>query len=361
MIFQNSQTLDEFYRIVTGQTIKKNTSSQVVERILQDRVVLVTGAGGSIGTAIFKQLQQYKIKEIILVDIDESRLNQLEVTTNFVKDNLTHNKTKIYFEFCDIREMKELEKLYNKYLVNIVIHCAAIKFLPIAEKNPEKAFLTNIIGTNNLISVSNNCKTVSHFLNISTDKAAEPSSVLGITKKIAENLVLNRFHNYYFSNVRFGNVFGSRGSVIETFANRFENNLSIQIHHKEMERYFMTSNQAAELCLFSLCLMEKNKSTYIFDMGKPISIYKIAINMRDKFFGESRSVIEITTPKPGEKIKETLVASDESQRKTEFINIFEISSQKKLKQDFDITQFNNLREREITKITLIDILKLMYE
>ena len=267
--------------------------------------VLITGAGGSIGSEIARQISICKPKDLYLLDRDESGLLDVDIS---IESQEFHTRRHILL--ADIRDQDRIKNIFSQIKPDIVFHAAALKHLNMLEAHPDEGFKTNIQGTNNLLAltVENN---VQAFINISTDKAADPISVLGKTKLIAEQLTAGYAQiekKCKFVSVRFGNVFGSRGSVLQTFSRQIELGAPITITDPKVERYFMTLEESVHLVLRA-AVEGKSGETLILKMGKPISIKKIA----EKLIKASGKNIEIkfSSLRPGEKLSESLIGQNE--------------------------------------------------
>jgi FlaA1/EpsC-like NDP-sugar epimerase len=291
------------YSEITGRPSPNLELSEETKMYYSGKRVLVTGAGGSIGSKISKQLSSMPDIDLLLTDRDENALHtlSLELTDKALFDNRT-------YELLDIRDSDGINKLFSRENFDLVIHSAALKHLSVLEKQPREALLTNVIGTKNLLNASlkNN---VTGFLNISTDKAADPISVLGKSKRAAEIITTeSRECREEFTSVRFGNVFASKGSVIETFCFQIIHNLPITLTDPLVSRYFMDIDEAAYLAITALEL--NCGPVHLLDMGEPILIKEI-IDSLQRYF-DSKSNIVITGLRSGEKIKENLFSPYES-------------------------------------------------
>lgn len=280
----------------------------LVEKLLSGKRILITGAGGSIGSEIAKQCRTYSPASLFLLDRDETNLNNLELEL-FGCANSHENSIFL----VDIRDSSALAEVFLQTKPDIVFHAAALKHLPILEKFPDEAYKTNVVGTLNVIDL---CllNGVQIFVNISTDKAADPISILGKTKFQAEKIVAEKAQElddskFKYLSVRFGNVIGSRGSVLHTFKYQIDNNLPVTITHPEVSRYFMTVQEAVSLVLQSAVLGE-NGETLILDMGEPVKILDVA-NFLIKQSGKNIP-IKFTGLKPGEKLNEVLTGNSEN-------------------------------------------------
>ena len=281
---------------------------------LESERILVTGAGGSIGSRISKLLTSINGVEVLLTDRDESALHSLSLQI--------YNKALFSdsnFELLDIRDKRGIEECFSRFQPTTVIHAAALKHLSVLQRQPREALLTNVYGTKNLLDASKEVN-VRNFVNISTDKAANPSSVLGNSKRLAELLTFlskdNEQSNNYTS-CRFGNVYASRGSVIETFASQINQGEPVTLTSLDVKRFFMHTDEAAYLTLKSLILAAGD--VHIFDMGEPILLKEIIDRMQE-ISGTNVPVV-ISGLREGEKLNEELHGSEETFTPTSFQGI----------------------------------------
>ena len=286
-------------------------------KYLDSSNVLITGAAGSIGTELVLQVIKTKAKKIICLDINETELFRL-------KNDLSFDK-RINFVLCDINESKNLKKILIKNNINQIFHAAAYKHVDMLENNLDAAIKNNISGTLSLIKSLNN--KVKNLIFISTDKAAKPVNILGITKRFSELMLLyfSKKIKTNFTIVRFGNVFGSRGSAIEIFENQIKNSLPITLTNLKAERYFMSITEACNLVMQSSQLKSRG-DIYILNMGKQVKIYDIIKKMLN-FYNLKDYPILKTKLKKGEKLKEILTTSREK-IKTLHPDIFGITEKK---------------------------------
>jgi FlaA1/EpsC-like NDP-sugar epimerase len=270
---------------------------------LNEKNILVTGAGGSIGSELCRQLSKQNIKKIIALDNSEFAIYTLK------KNNFDSKKIK--FILGNIQDEKLIKFLYNKYKIDTIFHAAAFKHVNILEDNIFQAVENNIYGTLNLLKCLNN-KNI-NFVIISTDKAARPASILGMTKRIAEISAQTYFFNYNVKIVRFGNVFGSQGSAINLFIDQINSGGPVTITNKKVKRFFMSIQEACNLVM--QCSQLKNKSKiFILKMGKPILlldiIYKFISQNMNKTSKLNKNIeIKEIGLKPGEKLEEILTIS----------------------------------------------------
>ncbi len=284
----------------------------VIKRNLKNKTVLVTGAAGSIGSEIARQISRCNVKQLILVDQAESPLYDLQ--QEFVQTKYSNFSS----EVADVRDYSRMQQIFDKYNPQYVFHAAAYKHVPLMEANPYEAIRVNIYGTKLLANLSILYK-VEKFVMVSTDKAVNPTNVMGTTKRIAEMYISSLAKNgtTKFITTRFGNVLGSNGSVIPLFKKQIEVGGPLTVTHKDITRYFMTIPEACQLVL-EAGIMGNGGEIYVFDMGASIKIYDVAIKMIQLSglkFPEDID-IEISGLRPGEKLYEELLANNENTQPT---------------------------------------------
>jgi FlaA1/EpsC-like NDP-sugar epimerase len=283
-----------------------------ISKQLMDNTILITGAAGSIGSEIVRQVLSFNPKKVIILDQAETPLHHISLEVESIKTDAT-----ILTLIVDIRNRAALERVFKLYRPQMVYHAAAYKHVPLMEENPSQAILTNVEGTKNLADLS--CEYgVKKFVMISTDKAVNPSNVMGASKRIAEKYVQSlhlkcqeRNDSLYatkFITTRFGNVLGSNGSVVPLFSKQIADGGPITITHPDIIRYFMTIPEACQLVL-EAGSMGNGGEIYIFDMGKPVKIIDLARKMiRLAGFVPDRDIkIKIVGLRPGEKLYEELL------------------------------------------------------
>lgn len=292
--------------LLEREEVKLNTGA--ISKTIRGKSVLVTGAGGSIGSELCRQIISLQPKCLLLFGRGENSIYQIE---RELQPDYGFG-TEIVGIIGDIQNKKRLETIFSEYLPDVVYHAAASKHVPLMENNPTEAVLNNIIGTKNLADISNKYN-VETFVMISSDKAVKPSSVMGASKRIAELLVqsMNKDAGTCFSIVRFGNVLGSRGSVVPLFQEQIDKGGPITITHKEMTRYFMTIPEASKLVIQAGAFATGGE-IFILDMGQPVKIVDLAAKMIS-LNGKSLEEIEIIEVgiRPGEKIHEELLSINE--------------------------------------------------
>ncbi len=281
-----------------------DTNVTEIAHYLHDKRVLVTGAGGSIGSELCRQIAQFGPAELMMLDRDESALHALQLTM-FGEARL-HEPQAI---LADIRDDEALERLFAERRPDVVFHAAALKHVNMLEQYPDEGWKTNVLGTRNVLAAAT-AVGVTHFINISTDKAADPQNVLGRTKRMAERLTATYAQHSAtrFLSVRFGNVLGSRGSVLETFAAQIARGGPVTITHPEVTRYFMTIPEAVQLVIQAGAI-GRNGEALVLDMGQPVRIGDVAAHLIGL---EGRPIpIHVTGLRPGEKLHEDLFGAGE--------------------------------------------------
>ena len=290
------------------EEIKINTKE--VFDFIQDKIVFVTGGGGSIGSELINQIAKYNPKKIVNIEINENASYLMELELKRKYPYLDY-KT----EIASVRDLDKLDMLFDKYKPDILFHAAAHKHVPLMENNPEEAIKNNIFGTKNVAECCLKYKLESVVL-ISTDKAVNPTNVMGATKRVCE-MIFQKYSekdsNTKFMAVRFGNVLGSNGSVIPIFSKLIEEGKNLTLTHKDIIRYFMTIQEAAQLVI-EAATIGKGGEILILDMGEPVKIYDLAKNMI-KLSG-SNVGIDIVGLRPGEKLFEELLYDVNSSEKT---------------------------------------------
>ena len=292
----------------------------IVEHYIRDNVVLVTGAGGSIGSEICRQIMRVGPKQLLLLGHGENSIYLInQELKNIYKDG------PIIPIIADIRDKQQLDQIFTQYNPQVVFHAAAHKHVPLMEIQPMAAVLNNIYGTRNVADVAGR-HGVERFVMISTDKAVNPTSVMGATKRVAEKVIISMNDTYdtKYITVRFGNVLGSRGSVIPLFKKQIEAGGPVTVTDPEMTRYFMTIPEASQLVL-QAGAMGKGGEVFLLDMGEPVKIIDLARNMiRLSGLEPDKDIhIKITGLRPGEKKYEELLTSEEGTNRTNHTKIFE--------------------------------------
>ncbi|TVY05642.1 polysaccharide biosynthesis protein [Paenibacillus cremeus] len=280
-----------------------------ISEYITNKVVLVTGAGGSIGSEICRQIARFHPDKLILLGHGENSIYSIEME---LKDSFGNTQIEFITEIADIQDAKKMMAVMSTYHPDVVYHAAAHKHVPLMERNPEEAVKNNVIGTMNVAKAASRYG-VTTFVMISTDKAVNPTSVMGATKRLAEMIVQNmdKISNTRFVAVRFGNVLGSRGSVIPRFKKQIQSGGPVTVTHPDMVRYFMTIPEASRLVLQAGALAQGGE-IFVLDMGEPVKIVNLAKNLI-RLSGSSIEEIgiEYSGIRPGEKLFEELLKEDE--------------------------------------------------
>jgi len=281
------------------------TDLQQISDYIVNRRVLVTGAGGSIGSEICRQLARFNPAELIMLDRDESALHEVQLSIHG-RALLDTPQTVL----ADLRDAPTIQRIFATRRPEVVFHAAALKHLPLLERYPLEAYQTNVLGTSTLLSAAKSVG-VQVFVNISTDKAANPISILGYSKRIAERVTahfgVNSTEGKYIS-VRFGNVLGSRGSVLMSFRDQIEKGGPVTVTHRGVTRYFMTISEAVQLVIQAGAI-GSNGEVLVLDMGEPVSIYDVATQLVRN--SQKSVAIEIVGLRSGEKVHEELFGDGE--------------------------------------------------
>ena len=336
-------------------------NNNYISEQIKNKTIFITGAAGSIGSEIVRQVIEFEPAKLILIDTAETPLHNLILELG--RNDLI---AKISPIIADIRDKNLMEKLFHKYKPNKVYHAAAYKHVPLMEENPYQAVITNVLGTKNIADLSLKYK-VDKFVMISTDKAVNPSNIMGASKRIAEIYVQSIYYNSKLKNIistkfittRFGNVLGSNGSVVPLFTKQIQEGGPITITHPEIIRYFMTIPEACQLVL-EAGAMGNGGEIYIFDMGKPVKILDLAKKMIKLagFTPYTEIDIKIVGLRPGEKLYEELLNDTSKTLPTHHEKILIATDEHK----FSIDQVNELisnLEASATEINDEELVKTM--
>ena len=305
-----------------------------IDNSIEGKKILVTGGGGSIGSVIVELCLSGNVKEVIC--LDNSEYNIYKLNQNFSDDRL---KTYV----SDIKDYQMMDYFFNTFRPDIVFHAAALKHVNIQEKNIRDCLLTNVFGTNNVLELSIKYN-ISNFVLISTDKAVEPSNYMGLSKRIAEILVEFHSHqaNVKMSSVRFGNVIGSSGSVLNHFSNLIKNKKDIVITHRKVARFFMSIKEACYLVLLCIKNSQNNHQVFMLDMGEEILIKDIAeklIQLNGLVVNKDIKILYSQLEK-GEKLSEKLSYEFERSVDTQVSKLIRLDSNKKIEK-YEIIDFMN--------------------
>ena len=342
-----------FEELFLRETLKLDF--QKSKKFFKDKKILITGGAGSIGSGIVKKLLEFDVKKIIVLDIGEYNIFKLKNSISKLK-----NFSKVDFVLTNIENFELLYNDFRNFKPDIVFNAAALKHVAFLENNSKQGFLTNVLGTLNVLNVSKT-NNVKYFIHISTDKAADPKNVLGYTKLISEFVVKNfKDKKMTIGTVRFGNVFNSYGSVAETFKDKIFNLDEIKLSHPQVERFFMSLDEATNLIINSLNLLSEKKNnnknkTFICDMGKPIKIKELAYkilylcgrnpnkNIAKKYYGLNLN---------NEKLTERLVSKKEKIISSNNKLIFEITGNYKFFDQIKVFKISKIKKnnKEFKKI-----------
>lgn len=296
----------------------KDLDNKAVSAFLKGKVVLVSGAGGTIGSELCQQCIQFGAKKLIMVEHSEFNLYQ-------INEKLSAHKDKITPVLLSILDENALDELLAHHKIDLILHAAAYKHVPLCEQNPNAAVLNNIQGTKILCDLAKK-NGVKKFVMISTDKAVRPTSIMGCTKRVCELYALNLSEaNFEVSCVRFGNVLGSSGSVIPKFKAQIDANLPLTLTHPDIVRYFMLVSEAVQLVLQAAAIA-KGGELFVLNMGQPVKIMDLAQKML-LLSGKTHLPIKITGLRKGEKLFEELLI-DEKDIQTKYESIFVTHSEK---------------------------------
>lgn len=329
------KTLPGIYELIDGKATIKQIREVEIEDLLgreqvelniddiagylKDKVVLVTGGGGSIGSELCRQIARFEPKKLIILDVYENNAYDLQMELNFKYPTLEKRVI-----IASVRDKKRLDDIFSKQRPDVVFHAAAHKHVPLMETNPKEAIKNNVAGTLNLVECADKYD-VKKFVQISTDKAVNPTNIMGATKRICEMIIqsINKVSKTEFVAVRFGNVLGSNGSVIPLFKKQIKAGGPVTVTHPDINRYFMTIPEAAQLVI-QAGAMAKGGEIFILDMGKPVKIVDLARDLiRLSGLEPDKDIkIEFTGLRPGEKLYEELLMDEEGIKTTTHKKIF---------------------------------------
>jgi len=292
-----------------------------IGELIQDKCILVTGGGGSIGSELCRQIVKYNPKTLVIFDIYENNLYNIEME---LRQNHYDEKINIVPIIGSVRDKNRLESIFEKYKPYLVFHAAAHKHVPLMEISPLEAIKNNIFGTYNTVNLADKYN-VKRFILISTDKAVNPTNIMGATKRMCEMIIQakNKSSKTEYAAVRFGNVLGSNGSVLPLFKKQIATGGPVTVTHKEITRFFMTIPEAVGLVLQAMSYA-KGGEIFVLDMGEPVKIYDLAVSLI-KLSGLEPDVdipIKVTGLRPGEKLYEELLMQEEGLKQTAHNKIF---------------------------------------
>lgn len=288
--------------------------NQGIEKLIENKVVLVTGGGGSIGSELCRQIIRYNPKKLVIVDIYENNLYDIEQELKY-----NYPEKEVVAIVASVRDKARLDEIFDKYKPYLVFHAAAHKHVPLMETSPLEAIKNNVFGTYNVVNCADE-HNVKKFILISTDKAVNPTNIMGATKRLCEMIVQAKakVSKTEYAAVRFGNVLGSNGSVVPLFKKQIAKGGPVTVTHRDITRFFMTIPEAVSLILQAMSYA-KGGEIFVLDMGEPVKIYDMAINLI-KLSGLEPGTdiqVKITGLRPGEKLYEELLMDEEGLTQTE--------------------------------------------
>lgn len=316
-LIKNRNLMDNFRDVEIEDLLGREPiklDNKNIGKLIKDKVVLVTGGGGSIGSELCRQIMQYNPEKLVIVDIYENNLYDIEQE---LKAN--YPAEKIEAIVASVREKERLNEIFEEFRPYLVFHAAAHKHVPLMETSPLEAIKNNVFGTYNVVNCADEYN-VKRFVLISTDKAVNPTNVMGATKRLCEMIIQakNKVSKTEFVAVRFGNVLGSNGSVIPLFKKQIAKGGPVTVTHKDITRFFMTIPEAVSLVLQAMSGAQGGE-IFVLDMGEPVKIYDMAVNLI-KLSGYEPNVdiqIKITGLRPGEKLYEELLMAEEGLTQTQ--------------------------------------------
>lgn len=307
----------EIEDLLGREPIKLDNSN--IGKLIENKVVLVTGGGGSIGSELCRQIVRYNPEKLVILDIYENSLYDIE-------QELKTNYPNIEIDaiVANVREKERLNEIFEEFKPYLVFHAAAHKHVPLMETSPLEAIKNNVFGTYNVVNCADEYQ-VKRFILISTDKAVNPTNIMGATKRLCEMIIQakNKVSQTEYAAVRFGNVLGSNGSVVPLFKKQIANGGPVTVTHKDITRFFMTIPEAVSLVLQAMSYA-KGGEVFVLDMGEPVKIYDMATNLI-KLSGLEPNVdiqIKVTGLRPGEKLYEELLMAEEGLTQTKHDKIY---------------------------------------
>lgn len=329
-----------------------------VELMLNSKTILITGAAGSIGFELVKQIIEYKPKKVILLDINENGLQDVKQQLNFIMRAKGYNKITVDYVLANIQDYYSLVKLFEKNEIDIIFHSAAYKHVSLMEAYPAEAIKNNVLATNNLIVLAGKYL-VDKFVNLSTEKAFSPSNIMGATKRFNEINILKQNNKTKFTSIRFGNVLGSSGSVAEIFKSQIENGGPLSVTHKDITRYFISVSRVTTLIL-EAAAMSLGEEIFILDRGEPVKILELAKKLiKDAKLVPYKDIdIEVVGLRPGEVIVEEIGHGDQiiASTSSKYISLVKETSNNEFDAQTYIDKFEMAIKNNVSNQKLINIL-----
>ena len=321
-IIKNKKLLDNLRDVEIEDLLGRDPiklDNENISELIENKVVLVTGGGGSIGSELCRQIVKYHPNKLVIVDIYENNLYDIEQELKF-----KFPEQEVKAIVASVRDKARLNEIFEEFKPYLVFHAAAHKHVPLMETSPLEAIKNNVFGTYNVVNCADEYN-VKRFILISTDKAVNPTNIMGATKRMCEMIVQakNKVSNTEYAAVRFGNVLGSNGSVIPLFKKQIASGGPVTVTHKEITRFFMTIPEAVSLVLQAMSYA-KGGEIFVLDMGEPVKIYDMAEKLI-KLSGYEPNVdikIKVTGLRPGEKLYEELLMEEEGLKETKHDKIF---------------------------------------
>ncbi len=321
-LIKNKSLMDSFRDIEIEDLLGRDSvklDNTGIGNLIENKTVLVTGGGGSIGSELCRQIVKYNPQKIVIVDIYENNLYDIEQEIKMNYPNI-----KVEAIIASVRDKERLNEIFDKFRPYLVFHAAAHKHVPLMETSPLEAIKNNVFGTYNVVNCADEYN-VKRFILISTDKAVNPTNIMGATKRLCEMIVQakDKVSNTEYAAVRFGNVLGSNGSVVPLFKKQIAAGGPVTVTHKEITRFFMTIPEAVSLVLQAMS-GAKGGEIFVLDMGEPVKIYDMAENLI-RLSGLEPNVdiqIKITGLRPGEKLYEELLMAEEGLEETKHDKIY---------------------------------------
>lgn len=358
-LIKNKNLMDSFRDVEIEDLLGREPiklDNRNIGKLIENKVVLVTGGGGSIGSELCRQIVKYNPERLVIVDIYENNLYDIEQELRF-----NYPKINIDAIVASVRDKKRLNEIFEEFKPYLVFHAAAHKHVPLMETSPLEAIKNNVFGTYNVVNCADEYD-VKRFILISTDKAVNPTNIMGATKRLCEMIVQakNKVSKTEYAAVRFGNVLGSNGSVVPLFKKQIAKGGPVTVTHKDITRFFMTIPEAVSLVLQAMSYA-KGGEIFVLDMGEPVKIYDMAVNLI-KLSGLEPNVdiqIKVTGLRPGEKLYEELLMAEEGLTQTKHdkihvekpMNIDMNMIENKLKELDNLLQhYNNEQKDEIKKV-----------